>query len=137
MSKHSRVACDCNDMRASGYYHIAGDWLVLKSTVGDYRVRLGIADPRKIASKLLRNACLKAARAARADPHLCCASSVSDKAQLLVDLQRDRLATLAAGDPERPHEALMLDQIVANARSIDAASRLLDLPPNSLDASDA
>ena len=135
MSKHSRVACDCNDMRASGYYHVAGDWLVLKSTVGDYRVRLGIADPRKIASKLLKNACLKATRAARADPKPCCASSVSDKARQLVDLQRDRLA--AASDPERPREAQMLDQIVANARSIDAASRLLDPPPSSPDASNA
>ena len=86
--------------------------------------------------RLLKNICMKAtADAPSAPPQLCPSPSISDKAKQLVDLQRDRIVTMAATDPQRPHDERMLEQ--ANARSIDAASRLLDPSLHSPDASNA
>ena len=49
LSKQGRVACECNRRRAWGSYTVDGDWLIVRSTLGDHRVRLGLADPRKLA----------------------------------------------------------------------------------------
>ncbi len=75
----------------------------------------------------MKNICMKAvAQMAAEVPQSSCSSNVSDKAQQMIRVQRDKIAAMASDDPQRVNEEGMLDQMITNARLIDAASFLLN-----------
>lgn len=131
----NRVACDCNGLRGTGHFEVDGDWLILKSTLGEHRVRVGVLKPRKLAARLLKNLCAKAAAAAppNASEPTSSVPSVSDRAQALVDAQRDKLIAMASDDPQGAAEENILDQMIANERVIDTAVQsLAPIAPNAV-----
>lgn len=122
----NRVSCECDGLRGTGTFEVEGDWLVLTSTLGEHRVRLGLANPRKLAAKLVRNLCKKAAAAAASDrPSV---ASVSDKANHLVDIQRDKIVAMPTDDPQRAAAESLLDTMIGNARAIGEACEVLAPP---------
>lgn len=133
---NNRVACDCNGLRGTGFFEVEGEWLVLHSTLGVHRTRLGISNPKKLAARLLKNVCSKAA-AATSPPnavefvrgHL----GVAEKAQELVDAQRNKITGMSADDPTRSAEERILDQAIINARIIDTTARTLAPEPVNAD----
>lgn len=125
---NNRVACDCNGLRGTGFFEVDGQWLVLNSTLGVHRIRVGISDPKKLAARLLKNVCSKAAATGShpsAGETVGSILGVAEKAHEVVDAQRDKIAYMATDDPKRGAEERILDQAIINARVIHATVQSL------------
>lgn len=65
--KSKIIKCKCEGLEAKGAYELSGPYLLVRSTLGDFKTIAGLRNPRRTARTLLRNVCAAAAKKQRTE----------------------------------------------------------------------